>query len=294
VLVAVLCGAGLLRLAWLVAPPRPDAATQVARWEAARQAAAGNPGAAAGRSVTGRVAARVAAALTRRGVDLTGVRQDLAVTGTTLEQHLARILGLSAVALIAPTALASVALAAGVGVPWQVPMLVGVLLAVLIGALAHRDLRAAAASRREEFSRSLSVYLDLVSMCLEAGRGHPEALPAAAAIGTGWTFELLQDSIGTARFTGTTVWSALGELGERLGVPELTDLSGSLSLAAEEGSRVRESLVARAATLRAKRLTDAEGQARQATESMQFALIVMVFAFFAYQMYPPIIRLFTG
>jgi len=160
--------------------------------------------------------------------------------------------------------------------------------------IAQRELRETARRRRAEFRRTLSIYLDLVAMSMQAGRGHAEALPAAAAIGTGWTFTDLQDAIGGARFSGITSWAALGRLGERLGLPELTDLEGALRLANEDGAKVKATLVARAGTLRAQRIADAEAEANQATESMKFALIVMVFIFLTYELYPSIARLFAG
>ena len=84
------------------------------------------------------------------------------------------------------------------------------------------------------------------------------------------------------------------QLGTRLGVPELADLEGALRLASDDGAKVKATLVARAGTLRAQRIADAEADANQSTESMKFALIVMVFAFLAYELYPSIARLFAG
>ena len=131
-------------------------------------------------------------------------------------------------------------------------------------------------------------------MSMQAGRGHAEALPASAAIGTGWAFTQLQDAIDGARFSGTTPWHALGQLGDRFGIRELTDLDAALTLANDDGAKVRTTLVARAETLRSERIADAEAAAAQATESMRFALIVMVFAFLAYELYPSVARLFAG
>ena len=89
-------------------------------------------------------------------------------------------------------------------------------------------------------------------------------------------------------------WHALGQLGDRFGIRELTDLDAALTLANDDGAKVRATLVARAETLRAERIADAEAAAAQATESMRFALIVMVFAFLTYELYPSVARLFAG
>ena len=106
------------------------------------------------------------------------------------------------------------------------------------------DLRVAerAATRRADLRRALGCYLDLVAMSLAGGRGIPEALPTAAAVGSGWAFELLGSTVATARSTGSTPWEALGRLGEETGLPELQDLGSALALVAHDGAKVRESL----------------------------------------------------
>jgi hypothetical protein len=75
---------------------------------------------------------------------------------------------------------------------------------------------------------------------------------------------------------------------------ELTDLEAALRLASDDGAKIRATLIARAQTLRAKRIADAEAAAAQATESMKFALIVLVFVFLSYELYPSVVRLFAG
>jgi hypothetical protein len=96
-------------------------------------------------------------------------------------------------------------------------------------------------------------------MNLSGGRGVPEALMAASEIGDGWAFWRIRDALANARITGQTPWQALGVLGEEVQVSELKDLSAALSLVAEDGAKVRESLTARAVSLRRRELADLEG-----------------------------------
>ena len=138
------------------------------------------------------------------------------------------------------------------------------------------------------------MLLSVVGLEFEVFSAGGMALPAAANIGTGWTFDHLQDAIDGARFSGVTAWESLGALGRRVGLPELFDLDAALRLANEDGAKVKATLVARAGTLRSRRIADAEADANQATESMKFTLIVMVFAFLGYELYPSIVRLFAG
>lgn len=298
-LLATGIGMSVLHLVWLVSPPRVDLAAGVGRWDRDR-ARASRPHpttpvtATARRSPLDRIAVRLAEEVSRRVRDLTRLTQDLAVTGTTLEGHLSKLLALALLGLAGPPVIFTALTVAGLPLPVTWGLVLGIGLAVGIAAVAHRELRSEATRLRAELRRSLSMYLDLVAMSLEAGRGHAEALPAAARIGTGWTFEALTDAVEGARFSGVTAWESLGRLGQRYGLPELIDLEGALRLANDDGAKVKATLIARAATLRSARVADAEAEANQATESMKFALIVMVFAFLSYELYPSIVRLFAG
>ena len=286
----------LLHAYRLAVPPRADMVTLVERWDHARVRASrvqrigaaetGDPGE--------RLARWLAEQYGRRSRDLTGLNQDLAISGTTLEAHLSKILSLALLGLLGPVAILTVLSVAGLRLPAVFAAVTGIGLAAAMVVVVQRDLGETARRRRAEFRRTLSIYLDLVAMSMQAGRGHAEALPAAAAIGSGWAFTDLQDAIDGARFSGVTPWAALGRLGVRLGVSELSDLEGALTLANDDGAKVKATLVARAGTLRAQRIADAEADANQATESMKFALIVMVFVFLTYELYPSVARLFAG
>jgi len=296
-MVAAGCAAAaLLRLVHLARPPRTDLLTAVGRWESARARASRvqQIGAPAGDTWSGRAGAWLADQLRRRARDLTGLNQDLAISDTTLEVHLTKTLTLGAAGLLGPSAVLAVVNAAGLGVPLSWGPAIGLGLGALMVVMVQRELREQALTRRGDFRRGLSIYLDLVAMSMQAGRGHGEALPASAHIARGWPFTELQDAVDGARFSGTTAWAALGDLGRRVGLRELSDLDAALQLANDDGAKVRATLVARAETLREQRLADAEANAAQATESMKFALIVMVFAFLAYELYPSVARLMAG
>ena len=295
---AVGCVAAGLAFAYrLAVPPRTDLVAAVGRWDAARARATRvqRIGAPENTGLLQRIAARLADEVAARGRDLTHLRQDLEIVGTTLEAHLARMLGLALVGFLGPIVIFTVLFPAmDVQAPALLGPVAGTALAAVMVLVVRRELRDSATTRRAEFRRSLSIYLDLVAMSMQAGRGHAEALPASAAIGSGWTFTLLRDAIDGARFSGITAWAALGELGARLGMPELTDLDSALRIAHDDGAKVKATLIARAGTLRSQRIADAEAEANQATESMKFALIAMVFAFLVYELYPSVVRLFAG
>ena len=285
---------GLVRMMRLGVPPRADHVALAGRWydERARATQRRDSADVAGTPSVHRLTTRIAELIERRGGQ--SLQSDLAITGITLEQHLTKVLGLVAVAFLGPPFILGALSVAGLNLPISFGLLLGFGLAGAMVVVAQREVQTRAAELRAEFRRSLSIYLDLVAMALDAGRGHAEAVPAAANIGTGWTFAHLQDAIDGARFSGISAWESLGVLGHRLGLPELMDLDAALRLANEDGAKVKATLIARAGTLRAARVADAEAEANQATESMKFTLIVMVFAFLGYELYPSIVRLFAG
>ena len=94
--------------------------------------------------------------------------------------------------------------------------------------------------------------------------------------------------LANARLTGQTPWQALGALGAEVRVDELKDLAAALSLVAEDGAKVRESLAARAVSLRRRELADLEGQAAERSQSMLVAQLVMAGAFLVFLIYPAV------
>jgi tight adherence protein C len=299
--IAFMIAAGLVAVAVLHAyrlavPPRSDLVGAVHRWDSsrARSTRIQRIGATDDTTMSRRLRGRLVDLVLRHGRDTPGLTRDLAVTGTNLEEHLAKTLTLSVIGFLGPIAILFFFDGIGLRLPVVFGPVAGLALAAAMIVVTRQELQEQAKKRRAEFRRSLSVYLDLVAMSMQAGRGHAEALPASAAIGSSWAFTHLQDAIDGARFSGTTAWHAVGQLGERFGIRELTDLDAALTLANEDGAKVRATLVARAETLRAERIADAEAAAAQATESMRFALIVMVFAFLSYELYPSVARLFAG
>ncbi|KRF07309.1 hypothetical protein ASG88_00125 [Nocardioides sp. Soil777] len=297
VLLAALAGLGVARLYLLAVPPTPDLVAQTARWEhdRARAGRRAHRERDRARGPLERVAGSLAEQLRdRHGRQLLGFERDLAVAGHTLEEWLTKTLGVALAGLLAPFVLWVLVRALELGIPIAVAPVVGLLLSVLMVALSIVDLRAAAGREREDFRRALAIYLDLVVMSMEAGRGHAEALPAAAGIGTGRAFLELRDAVEGARVSGVTAWEALGRLGERYGIGELVELRSTLNLANEEGGRIRSTLIARAETMRDARLADARARADQATESMKYNLILMASVGVLYILAPRLLYLITS
>ena len=169
----------------------------------------------------------------------------------------------------------------------------GVLGAVAVGATAGYLLPAVTLpgqieTRRREYRDAFASYLYLVSLGISAGRGTAEALSVAAAVSRWPLFTQIADALDDARLSGRPPASALGQLGRDLELPELRELAATLTLVANEGSHARDTLAARAAGLRRRQLSDAEGRAAANTETMLVAQFVIFLGFLLFLLLPAV------
>ena len=70
------------------------------------------------------------------------------------------------------------------------------------------------------------------------------------------------------------------------GIDEMRDLAGALTLAGDEGAKIRSSLSARAESMRRAELADAEGKAGENSQSMLIAQLLICSAFLIFLAYP--------
>jgi Flp pilus assembly protein TadB len=141
---------------------------------------------------------------------------------------------------------------------------------------------------RREMRSSLSGYLDLVAIMLAGGAGIETALSAAARVGAGPTFDLVNDALRVAHSTRRSPWELLAERGREVGLRELPELAASVKLGGEQGARMTASLVAKAASLRASHMADIEASANSSTERMGLPMVLMFVSFLVLLGYPAV------
>ncbi len=240
-----------------------------------------------------KLADRIEVLAAERGWELGRQRQDLSILGRTIGTHLAsKVATAVGLFLLAPFVWTVMTLI-GVPLPAAIPAFAALLFGLLGFFMPDLVLRSEATARRRDFRRSVGVFLDLVAMNLAGGRGLPEALLAAASVGDHWSMVRIRQALANARLYGTTPWVALGDLGKDIGVDELEELSGALVLAADDGAKIRSSLSARAATLRRRELTQAEGEEGEKSQSMLVAQMLISTAFLIFLGYPAVSQLLT-
>jgi tight adherence protein C len=286
-------GAVLFWLVVLLRPPTPDPLVMLARFDAARTTTPGRsdpagPGVAAGAEA--RIGQWVSLELARRGVHYTSLRQDLALNGQPFEAAMGRKVVVAVLGFLTGLVMVVFATAAGLQLPAGAAVVVAVLFAAGFFFIPDIDARTAAGKRRAEFRRALGAYLDWVSLQMSGRAAAEQALPDAAKIGGGWPLAVIRHTITNATRSGQDVWVALAELGERIGVTQLTELGTLVRLVAHDGAQVRDTLSARAASLRAEELADAEGSAGKRDQSMLLAQILLGVGFAVFLGYPAVIN----
>ena len=179
-----------------------------------------------------------------------------------------------------------------VGVPALTSLVGAVLFAAAGWFYPDVDVRSRAVAARRAWSSALTVYVDIVGISLAGGAGVEDALMVAARAGTGPQFEQLNATLRAAQTRRRKLWHALDELGATADIVPLRELAAAVDLAAESGSRIRETLLAKANAMRIRQLTDAEADAQKASETMGIAPALMAIAAVVIIGYPAVARFF--
>jgi tight adherence protein C len=288
ILAAAGLGCGLLLIVASLRSPRPTVVEALQRMA--------NPAAAVG--VPGKRASTVLAGLAKAiGLEhliTSSVRRDLRTLDRSPEDHLSRCLGYGLILGFLPVLAAAVLALGGVAVSVTVPVAAALLCAAAGVALPVLGLHQEAEKRRSDFKHALSAYLNLVGVNVAAGRGVEGALEKAATTGQGPAFTAIRRALYRAQATGQTPWAALDALGAEIGIDELRELAATISLAGAVGAKVRESLAAKAATLRKRGLSEIQAAANSASERMAMPVVLLVIGLIVFIGYPAISRILSG
>lgn len=296
-LAGAVAGCGIMVAVWLVAQPTTSGPVALALLDARlargrREASLTSDRRHAEESLRmRRVGTRIGEVVESQGIRLPArLDADLGMVGQSREIFFARTAGGALLGAVLPNA---------VLIPFAVTGLVGfaiplwlVLFGSVVGALVpYLELAREASDKRRAFRHMVSAFLDLVAMNLAGGRGVPEALQAASGLSDSWGMVRIRDTLEAAKLQGITPWAALGQLGEEVDVDELRDLAAALALVAEDGAKVRDSLSARASSMRHRELADAEARSEERSQSMLVAQLLLCVGFLIFLVYPALARI---
>jgi len=220
-------------------------------------------------------------------------QRELALIGHSPERYVTEKVGFALVGLVFPPVLSLILAVSGLHLGVVVPAAVGLGLAVLFFFLVDVSVRQRAAEAREEFSRHVAVYLDLIALELAASRGPTEALERAAAVGGGWVSQRIRETLQNSRLRLEPPWEGLKQVAAEIGVPDLGDVGEIMTLVGDEGAQVYDTLRSRAESLRAAILAKEEERANTATTMLYIPTSLLVFVLFIIAAYPFLLRLVT-
>jgi Flp pilus assembly protein TadB len=288
-----LIGLGVALLVWRLAPARPDLRSVLDVVSADRSLRRAEAPAAA-TTASERIGLWLMRHLPVAGVGWVP-RQQLALLRIPVHRYWGEKALYFLIGLATPAVLAVLVAAVGVGVPVPLPVVGSFGLAAALSFLPDYNARSDAAKAREEFTRALGAYVDLVALERQAGSGPRQAMEAAAAIGDSWVFRRLSEELARSRWSGGPPWDALTALASELALPELAEVSDIMRLSGEEGAAVYSTLRARAEGLRAAMLSRELARANAAGERMTFPVSALSLIFLLLLATPPLLRvLFEG
>ena len=210
------------------------------------------------------------------------LRRDLAITGSSLDQHALVKAGAPALVALLFYALWLGSVALRVGISGALLTFLGIAAVVIAFLWPDVRLRSASKRARSEFRHALSAYFDLVTIVMSGGGGLSTALHTAADAGDGWAFGAIRAELDRARLSNREPWAYLGELGDRFDIPELSELVSATELAGGEGARITESVATKADVLRARLQAEVEEASESMTEQMLVPVALLLVALFLF------------
>lgn len=222
------------------------------------------------------------------------LQHDLDLLGLDLARFHGQKVLYALLGLCLPVLLAALVLVTGVAVPAPVPAVASLLLAAALSLLPDLNVRSEAAAAREEFTRSLVAYIDLVALERLAGAGPRQAMESAAQVGDTWPFRRIAEELARSRWSGLAPWDALGGLADDLGLHTMGDLADVMRLSGEQGAAVYQALRARSVAIRAALVTEDLAAANRSAERLTLPGAVLALTFAVLLTGPAVIRLVLG
>ncbi|MEW1813319.1 hypothetical protein AB0284_21760 [Pseudarthrobacter phenanthrenivorans] len=260
-------------VAMLLLPALP-ARPQLRALEAGRPGVV-DPVAARGQSLQDRISAWVLRTLPER-VTMSLSSVDLDIVGITRVEHTWKKVFAT---LLMVVSLLAMSVAAQLF--FSLPLWIGLVFALGLGAVAwilpDTDVTTRAKAAREEFGRSVAVFVELLAA--ERRRDAPAAvaLENAASVSEAWAFRRIRQELLRARYNKVQPWTALEALSIQLKVPELGDAARIMALSGDKGAAVYEPLRALGKGLRIRMLNeDAAREARASDKMMNLVTGVAV------------------
>jgi hypothetical protein len=183
-----------------------------------------------------------------------------------------------------------------VGLPVSVapPVAGGLAIGIALFFAPDLDAKTKAKKARQDFTRAVSVYLELLAIERTSGAGASQSAIGAAQVAHSWPFQRITETLQKAQWDGKAAWTALHDLGVEIDVPALLDVADILAQAGTQGAAVHEQLQGRAKALRESQLAVEEEIQHQNSVRMYAMVPLTAIVYFLMLIFPMGVTMFTS
>jgi hypothetical protein len=175
---------------------------------------------------------------------------------------------------------------------FPLPLILSPVLAGIMWTIPDSTVRARAKLAQREFTRFVTVYLELVAVALLGNTTADSALASAASVSDSWVFARIRREYQLADLTRTSNWDALDRLGTTIGVPALSEMSRMMRMA-EARVGLRDQLRAACNKMRAQLAADDQAAAERVTSWMDVPVMLTLAPILAIVITPTLLQLTT-
>lgn len=176
------------------------------------------------------------------------------------------------------------------GIFFPLPLILSPIIAIIMWTVPDSSVRAKTKEAQREFTKFVTVYLQLVAVALLGNTTADSALSSAASISDTWVFRRIRREYQAADLTRTSKWDALERLGDFVDVPALTDMARTMRLS-EARVGLRDQLIAACDILRAQVAADDKAAAERITSRMDIPVFLTLIPILAITVAPSLFQI---
>lgn len=173
---------------------------------------------------------------------------------------------------------------------FALPLILSPVLAILMWTFPDGNVRTRAKEAQREFTRFVTVYLELVAVALLGNTTADAALQSAATVSDSWVFRRIRREYQVADLTRISKWDALDRLGEAVEVTALVEMARMMRMA-EARVGLRDQLRAACNKLRAQVAADDFAAAERVTSRMDIPVMLTLAPILAITIAPSLLQL---
>lgn len=173
---------------------------------------------------------------------------------------------------------------------FALPFLLSPVVAIIMWNSPDASVRARAKAAQREFTRFVTIYLELVAVALLGEVNADNALKSAASVSDSWVFKRIRREYQVAELSRVSKWDALGRLGADVDVPALVEMARMMRLA-EARVGLRPQLRAACNKLRTQVAADDKDAAERITSNMGWPVAVSLLPIILITMAPAVLQL---